>query len=93
MQHQDTSAGWRDAFDSMFDAIDMQDCTPSAILATIANMPRTSNRLDDIVIAARMRNIAANDDNTLDALRILFKQGHIAFREIAGRQFFIYVIK
>ena len=85
----DNNSAWRAAFDDMFSAIDMQDCTPLAILDTLKTMPRTSHRLNEIVIAARSRNIAANDADVLDCLRALFKQGKIDFREIAGRQFFI----
>lgn len=82
---------WHSAFTSMFSALDVQDCTPDAILETMRWMPRASNRLADITIAARTRNIAANDDEVLACLRILYKQGKIAFRDIAGRHFFSYI--
>ncbi|MCG9133845.1 hypothetical protein J5I95_19425 [Candidatus Poribacteria bacterium] len=85
----DNNSAWRDAFDDIFGSLDIRECTPLAILDTIKTMPRASNRLDDIVIAARSRNIAANDDDVLSCLRTLYRDGKIGFREIAGRQFFI----
>ena len=80
---------WKNAFDSMFSAIRMRDCTPETILETMRTMPRAANRCEDITIAARERNIAANDDTVLDCLRTLYRDGKIQHRQIAGRHLFI----
>ena len=77
----------------MFSAIQMRDCTPETVLETMQRMPRLSNRLEDITIAARARNIAANDENVLEYLRELYKNSKIQHREIVGRHFFIYTSK
>ena len=89
MQNFDNERAWKNAFDSMFGAIQMRDCTPETILQTMHEMARASNRLQDIVIAARSRNIAAGDDTTLECLRTLYKQGKIQHRENAGSHLFI----
>ena len=89
MQNFDNPSAWKNAFDSMFSAIKMRDCTPETILQTMHQMERASNRLQDIVIAARSRNIAAGDDSVLECLRTLYKDGKIQHREIAGRHLFI----
>ena len=89
MQNFDNESAWKNAFDSMFGAIKMRDCTPETILETMHQMARASNRLQDIVIAARARNIAAGDDSVLECLRTLYKHGKIRHREIAGRHLFI----
>ena len=90
MREFDNDASWKKSFDSMFSALKMRDCTPQTVLETMERMQRNSNRLEDITIAARSRNIAANDENVLDCLRELYKDGRIQHREIAGRHFFIY---
>ena len=89
MQNFDNESAWKNAFDSMFGAIKMRDCTPETILETMRQMARASNSLQDIVIAARSRNIAASEDTTLQCLRTLYKDGKIQHREIAGRHLFI----
>ena len=89
MREFDNDASWKNSFDSMFSAIKMRDCTPETVLETMERMERLSNRLEDITIAARSRNIAANDENVLECLRELYKDGRIQHREIAGRHLFI----
>lgn len=91
----DTAAGntddaWRRSLNSMFEGINLRDCTPNTVLETMAHMKRKANRLDDITIAARSRNIAASDEIVLDCLRSLYRDGKIKHREIAGRHLFIY---
>ena len=86
----DNDGAWRKSFDSMFGALKMRDCTPTAVLDTMSKMPRFTNRLEDITIACRSRNIAASDEGVLDCLRSLWKDGKIEPREIADRHFFIY---
>ena len=93
MREFDNDASWKKSFDSMFSAIKKRDCTPETVLETIDRMERISNPLSEIVIAARSRNIAANDENVLECLRELYKNGKIQHREIAGRHFFIYPSK
>ena len=90
MHGYDNDGAWRRSLTAMFDGIALRDCTPDAILNTMANMPRSSNRLEDITISARTRNIAASDDLVLECLRELYKDGKIKHREIAGRHLFIY---
>ena len=93
MREFDNDASWKKSFDSMFSAIKMRDCTPETGLETMQWMKRVSNRLEDITIAARSRNITANDENVLECLRELYKDGKIQHREITGRHFFIYPSK
>ena len=90
MHGYDNDGAWRRSLTSMFDGIGLRDCTPDVILETMKHMPRLSNRLEDITIAARTRNIAASDHQVLDCLRELYKDGKIQHREIAGRHLFIY---
>ena len=71
MREFDNDASWKKSFDSMFSAIKMRDCTPETVLKTIERMERINNPLSEIVIAARSRNIAANDENVLECLREL----------------------
>lgn len=89
MKDFDNNGAWKKAFNSMFGAIGMLDCTPREVLNTMNAMARSSNRLHDIVIACRSRNIAANDDNVLECLRTLYREGKILHREVAERHFFI----
>ena len=89
MREFNNDASWKNAFDSMFGAIRMRDCTPETILETIDTMPRSSNRCEDITIAARERNIACNDETVLECLRTLYKDGEIQHRCIVERHFFI----
>ena len=90
MNEFDNDASWRKSFDSMFGAIKMRDCTPSTVFETMARMQRLSNRLEDITIACRSRNISASDESVLVCLRELYKAGLIEHRQIAGRHLFIY---
>ena len=90
MHGYDNETAWKRSLSSMFDGINLRDCTPAAILDTMKHMQRKANRLDDITIAARTRNIAASDDNVLDCLRQLYRDGKIGHREIAGRNLYIY---
>ena len=89
MREFDNDKSWKRSFDSMFSAIKMRDCTPETVLETLNWMQRASNRLEDITIAARNRNIAASDETVLDCLRELYRDGKIEHREIAGRHLFI----
>lgn len=84
------SETWKTALSSMFDGLQIRDCTPTAILDTLKVMPRSSNKIDAIVFSARQRNIAACDESVLECLRTLYRDGKIGFREIAGYQFFLY---
>lgn len=93
MREFDNDASWKKSFDSMFSAIKMRDCTPQTVLEAMERMERISNPLSEIVIAARSRNIAANDENVLECRRELYKKGKIQHREVAGRHFFIYPSK
>ena len=89
MRNFDNDASWGNAFRSMFSQLNLRDCTPKAILETLHSMQRASNRLEDITIAARHRNIAASDEIVLDCLRSLYRDGKIKHRSIAGRNLFI----
>ena len=53
MHGYDNDGAWLRSLTSLFDGIAVRDCTPDAILNTMANMPRSSNRLEDITISAR----------------------------------------
>ena len=89
MRDFDNDASWKRSFDSMFSALDLRDCTPETVFETMHYMERLSNRLEDITIACRSRNIAANDSTVLKCLRKLYKDGKIEHRNVAGRHFFI----
>ena len=89
MRDFDNDAAWAKAFRSMFSALELRDCTPETVLETIEQMPRSANRVEDITIAARSRNIAANDEKVLVCLRTLYRAGKITHRAIADRHFFI----
>ena len=93
MNDWENDGSWRKSMHSIFRDIDIRDCTPETVLETMRWMERLSNRLEDITIAARTRNITANDENVLECLRELYKDGKIQHREIAGRHFFIYPSK
>lgn len=89
MREFNNDASWKNAFSSMFGAIKMQDCTPATVLETMQTMPRSVNPLVEIVIAARSRNIAADDDSVLDCLRKLYKEKKIEHRCVGEKDFFI----
>ena len=93
MRDFDNDEAWRRSMHSIFRGIPFRECTPETVLETMRWMERLSNRLEDITIAARARNIAANDESVLECLRSLYKDGLIEHREIAGRHFFIYPSK
>ena len=90
MREFDNNAAWRDSLSSIFEGFQMRDCTPDAVLDTMAHMKRATNKLEEITIACRSRNIAASDEQVLECLRELYKDGKIKHREIAGRHLFIY---
>lgn len=89
MHNFDNESAWKRSLSSMFDGINLRDCTPAAILDTMKHMQRKANRLNDITLAARSRNIAASDESVLECLRTLYAMGKIQHREIAGRHLFI----
>lgn len=86
----DNNDAWHDSLSSIFEGFEMRDCTPDAVLDTMAHMKRTTNQLEEITIACRSRNIAASDDLVLECLRSLWKDSKIAHRNIGDRDFFIY---
>ena len=89
MREFNNDASWKNAFSSMFGAIKMRDCTPATVLETMLTMPRSVNPLVEIVIAARSRNIRASDEEVLDCLRQLYREGKIEHRCVGEKDFFI----
>ena len=73
----DNTGAWRDSLSSIFEGFQMRDCTPGTVLDTMAHMKRAANKLEEITIACRSRNIAASDDLVLECLRELYKDGKI----------------
>ena len=90
MREFDNNAAWRDSLSSIFEGFQMRDCTPGTVLDTMAHMKRATNKLEEITIACRSRNIAASDQQVLECLRSLWKDGKIDHRNIGDRDFFIY---
>lgn len=90
MRNFDNDASWRRSLDSIFSGFHIRDCTPAAILETMKHMPRFTNRLEDITIAARSQNIGASDDQVLECLRQLYKDKKIKHRNVGEIDFFIF---
>ena len=90
MREFDNNAAWRDSLSSIFEGFQMRDCTPAAVLDTMAHMKRATNKLEEITIACPSRNIAASDEQVIECLRALWKDGKITHRNIGDRDFFIY---
>ena len=86
----DNDAAWRNSLDSIFSAVRIRDCTPETVFETMGNMKRYTNRLEDITIACRSRNIGASDEQVLECLRQLYKDGKIKHRNVGERDFFIF---
>lgn len=85
----DNDASWRRSLNAMFGSFHMETPTPGKILETMKRMPRTANKVQDITIAARGDNIACSDDEVLECLRSLYREGKITHRNIGSMDWFL----